>query len=286
MRVDIPAGLTVAGSDTGAGAGVQADLRVMAACGVHPLTVITALTAQNLDGVRRVEGVAVDLVEAQLKAVLEGFEVRAVKTGMLWSAATVSRVAEILARRGLRPVVDPVMISTSGARLLDAEGVEALRGALLPMAALVTPNIDEACALLALPPGSIGRGDMADAAAELARLARCPVLLKGGHLSGEPEDLLWDQGLVRRWRRPRAEGVDTHGTGCVLSAAIAARLAHGDGLEAACDAGLAFVDAALRRPHRLASGVCVLGIERALDGQGRGVDGREAQAGRSIHSVT
>lgn len=254
----IPVALTIAGSDSGGGAGVQADLRTFARLGVHGTAAITAVTAQNLFGVREVSGLEPTAVTAQIAAVLEGFEVGAVKTGMLWRGATARAVADALGRVGAPLVVDPVLSATRGGPLLDE--VAAL-SALLPRAALITPNLDEAAALLG--EGALAEGAMERAARDLGRRHGCAVLLKGGHLAGDPVDLLsWEEGIVR-WRHPRVAGVDTHGTGCVLSAAITALLARGHGLVEACAGGLGFVLQALSRPTILPGGRAVLGIDQA-----------------------
>lgn len=254
------AALSVAGSDSGGGAGIQADLRVFRRLGVFGTTAITAVTAQNLAGVRAVGDLSPDLVAQQIAAVLEGFPVRAVKTGMLWSAAIVEAVARALAGRPY--VVDPVMVATSGARLLDAGAALAYRRHLLPAAALVTPNLDEAAVLL--DRDAIDPGDLEGAAAALHARLGCPVLLKGGHLEGDPIDLLHDGRAVTRWTHARVAGVDTHGSGCMLSAAIAAHLALGHDLTGACELGLAFVHDALARALPVAEGVRLADIEHAV----------------------
>ena len=256
------AALTIAGSDPGGGAGIQADIRTFSALGVFPTSAITALTVQNLSGVSSVQGVPADLVSAQIEAVLEGFDIRAVKTGMLWSAPAVEAVAEALAPRALPLVIDPVMISSSGHPLLDAPAIDACRARLLPLATLITPNLDEACVLLDLPPGSVDTARMPQAAHDLCARFGCAVLLKGGHAKGDPEDILHlPEGQPRRWRRARTHGVDTHGTGCTLASAIAAHIALGADLITACEGGIAFLEAALAHPHPLTSGQRVLGHE-------------------------
>ncbi len=256
----IPVALSIAGSDSGGGAGVQADLRVFARLGVFGTTVVSALTAQNLAGVAAVHAPPAGFVAAQLAAVLEGFPVAAAKTGMLWSAAIVERVAALLAPRGIPIVVDPVMVATSGAHLLEADAVAAYRRSLFPLAALATPNLDEAAALLERELAGAATDDLARALED--RLG-CPVLLKGGHLVGDPVDTLSVRGELARWSHPRLEGVNTHGSGCLLSAAIAALLASGHGLSEACALALRFTHGALASPHELASGARLAGIELA-----------------------
>ena len=257
-----PVVLAIAGSDSGGGAGMQADLRVFSRLETFGTTVVTAVTAQNLAGVTDVHGIPAASVRAQIAAVLDGFAVRAVKTGMLWSAATVHAVAE--ARRSGRVphwVIDPVMVATSGARLLRDDAIMAYREALTPGATLITPNLDEAAVFLGV--ARIALGDMENAARELATRLGCAVLLKGGHLEQDPIDLLVSGGEVTRWAHRRLGGVNTHGTGCMLSAAIAAHLARGFELLAACSGGLAFVTDALAHPWILEGDQPLAGIEVA-----------------------
>jgi hydroxymethylpyrimidine/phosphomethylpyrimidine kinase len=257
-----PVVLSIAGSDSGGGAGIQADLRVFSRLGTFGTTVITATTAQNLSAVSDVHVVTVDNIRAQIAAVLGGFTVRAVKTGMLFSAAVVEAVAETRRQSTIGFwVVDPVMVATSGALLAQPEAVRAYREKLLPGATLVTPNLDEAAVFLGVT--RIGRDQMPKAAQELTRLLGCAVLLKGGHLDGDPLDLLVAAGVTKSWTRPRLDNVNTHGTGCMLSAAIAAHLARGFSLPDACDRALAFVASALARPWLLEGGHRLSGIEAA-----------------------
>lgn len=256
-----PVVLSVAGSDTGGGAGIQADLRTFSRLGAFGTTALTALTAQNLAGVSAVHGVPPEFVQAEIDAVLEGFPVAAAKTGMLWSEAIVALVAAVCrARRVPHWVVDPVMVATSGSRLLREEAITAYRAQLLPVATLVTPNLDEAAVLLDTSQ-PVRRDEMSEAAAELARRFGCAVLLKGGHLDGAPVDLLHAGGHTWAWTHPRVHHVNTHGSGCTLSAAITARLALGDELPAACEHGLAFVHEAMRRPWDIGRGVRLAGLE-------------------------
>lgn len=240
-----PVVLTIAGSDSGGGAGVQADLRVIAALGGLGTTAITALTAQNLAGVAAIHPVPADFVEAQVLTVCADFRVRAAKTGMLFSAEIVDRVAHLADALALaRLVVDPVMVATSGARLLEEDAVAAYRDALCPRAALVTPNLDEAAVLLGVP--HVDPGELDAAARALASELGAPVLLKGGHLEGNPVDILAaSDGALTHFAHPRHRGLSTHGTGCMLSAAIATRLAHGDALVGAVAESLAFLDRVL-----------------------------------------
>ena len=256
-----PVALTVAGSDSGGGAGVQMDLRVFQRLGVFGASAITAVTAQNLGGVSGVVVLEPAFVREQIDAVLAGFVVRAAKTGMLGTRAVVECVADAVVAAELVCVVDPVMVATSGARLLDQDAVEAYRELLLPRAVLATPNLDEAAVLLGRP--SVDAQGLRDAADELFERLGCAVLLKGGHLPGDPVDLLRHAGGVAAWRHARVAGVDTHGSGCMLSAAIAARLAHGESLVDACEHGLAFAHDALARGVELEKGVRLADVEGA-----------------------
>jgi hydroxymethylpyrimidine/phosphomethylpyrimidine kinase len=225
-----PVALTIAGSDSGGGAGIQADLKSFQRHGVFGTTAITLITAQNSTGVARVELLAPDLVAAQIDAVASDFPIAAAKTGALGSAAIVAAVAERVARHGLAPlVVDPVMISKHGHALLDADAVSALAGALLPHATLVTPNLPEAAALAG---GAIEcEAQAIEAARAIAAHGARAVLIKGGHAHGaECADLLWCDGAAHWLRSPRIDTPHTHGTGCTYAAAITARLAHGDAL--------------------------------------------------------
>jgi hydroxymethylpyrimidine/phosphomethylpyrimidine kinase len=257
-----PVVLSIAGSDSGGGAGVQADLRVFSRLGTFGTTVITAVTAQNLDAVSDVHAVSLGSIRAQIAAVLQGFAVRAVKTGMLWSADVVHAVAETRRAGSVRYwVIDPVMIATSGARLAHNDAVRAYREALAPGATLATPNLDEAAVFLEV--AHIDRGQLPEAALALAQRLGCAVLLKGGHLDGDPVDTLAVNGTTTSWTRPRLANVNTHGTGCMLSAAVAAHLARDFSLHDACTHGLAFVANALVNPWLLEGGQRLAGIESA-----------------------
>jgi len=252
---ELPVALTIAGSDSGGGAGIQADLLTFATHEVFGTTAITCLTAQNPGGVAAIEVLPAAFVAAQLRQVQDYFAVRALKTGMLYSAAIIGVVAEFLrAHREIPAVVDPVMVASSGAVLLPPEALAAVRAQLLPLAAVVTPNLDEVGVLLGEKPATAA--EMARAGAALARRHGVPFLIKGGHLAGgELTDVLVaPDGTPRLFTSPRIAGVDAHGSGCTLSAAIAAQLAKGRRLEEAV------VDARdyLRR-----------GLERALPVRGR-----------------
>ena len=255
-----PVTLTIAGSDSSAGAGIQVDLRMFSALGTYGTTAITALTAQNPGEVTSVVGMEPEFVQAQIDTVAKALPIGAIKTGMLWSAGVIAVVADFLGRHPDLPcVVDPVMIATSGARLVADEAIENYRTQLLPRAALMTPNIDEAQVLL--DGATIGAESQEDAARELSKRYRCPVLLKGGHLDGDPVDLLFEEGEVYRWTHPRLENVNTHGSGCMLSAAIAAHLAHGKSLREAVDGGLKAIRQALSHPVEPAQGLSLAGVE-------------------------
>jgi hydroxymethylpyrimidine/phosphomethylpyrimidine kinase len=239
--------LTIAGSDSGAGAGIQADARTAGAMGVYACTAITAVTAQNSRGVRAWRPVSPDLIAAQIETVLADFPIGAIKTGLLPGAAAVRAVARALARKPKIPlVVDPVLGSTSGTRFLPPAGVKALREELLPRAALITPNWPEAELLSGLPVRNLL--EVEAAARALAAAHGCAVLLKGGHgPGGECHDcLVLPHGRMRWLVSPRLATPHTHGTGCVLSAGIAAGLARGLKLEPAVVAAHAFLQQALR----------------------------------------
>ncbi|MBK1614691.1 bifunctional hydroxymethylpyrimidine kinase/phosphomethylpyrimidine kinase [Rubrivivax gelatinosus] len=238
--------LIIAGSDSGGGAGIQADLKAVSALGAYGMTAITALTAQNTLGVRAIHGVPPAMLRAQIDAVAEDIGADAVKIGMLHAPEIVHAVAAALDAHRLAPVVlDPVMISTSGSRLLEPDAVQALVGELFPRALLVTPNLDEAAFLTGR--SLVSTDDMAGAADELLARGAPAVLIKGGHLPGdEVADLLaWADGRRLWLRAPRIASANTHGTGCTLSSAIAARLALGDALEDAVRAAHAYVRLAL-----------------------------------------
>ena len=238
--------LTIAGSDSGGGAGIQADLKTFAALGCYGMSAITALTAQNTCGVRAIHGVPPEMLADQIDAVVEDMGVDAVKVGMLHSPEIVRTVADAIDRHALLPVVlDPVMVATSGAVLIDSPAIAALVRELFGRAALVTPNLDESGLLVG---GALtSEEDMQTAAhALLAKGARA-VLIKGGHLAGiVVSDLLQVAGAVPHWMRaPRIATANTHGTGCTLSSAIAAYLALGYSLIDAVEAARAYVRGAL-----------------------------------------
>jgi hydroxymethylpyrimidine/phosphomethylpyrimidine kinase len=245
--------LTIAGSDSGGGAGIQADLKTFAAHGAYGMSAITALTAQNTRGVRAVHEAPADFVAAQIDAVFEDLGVDAVKIGMLASAPIARAVADRLRwwleRAPVPVVLDPVMIAKSGHALLRDDAVEAVIEDLVPLATLVTPNVPE----LERMTGT--RTDRLRAATELANRGPA-VLAKGGHAEGEEVvDLLVEPGgAVHRFRHPRLETSSTHGTGCTLSSAIAARLARGEDLAAAVGGAVAWLQEAIKAAYPLGSG--------------------------------
>ena len=234
--------LSIAGSDSGGGAGIQADLKTFAALGCYGMTAITAITAQNTQGVRAIHGIPPEMLRAQIDAVVEDIGVDAVKIGMLHSPEIVAVVADAVRRHGLPHVVlDPVMVATSGDRLIAAETVQVLVRELFPLAEVVTPNLDEAALLL----GHAIDGPVAlDAAArELLALGAPAVLLKGGHLAGDAviDVLIETGGQLTRLEAPRIATRNGHGTGCTLSSAIAAHLALGLPLAQAVTAARAYI---------------------------------------------
>jgi hydroxymethylpyrimidine kinase/phosphomethylpyrimidine kinase len=246
--------LTIAGSDSGGGAGIQADLKTFQQFGVFGTAVIVALTAQNTRGVRAVEPVSESMVSAQLTALAEDLPPAALKTGMLAEAVLVRLVARAIRENGWNNlVVDPVMVSTSGARLLTSEAEEVVREDLLPLASLVTPNLDEAALLtgrVVHDPSTMER-----AGATLLRFGAGAALVKGGHLSSETiVDLLVTPAGVRRFTHQRIDTSSVHGTGCTLSAAITAGLALGRSLDDAVEAGLEFVHRAIAEAPGLGGG--------------------------------
>jgi hydroxymethylpyrimidine/phosphomethylpyrimidine kinase len=247
--IDIPRGLkialTIAGSDSSGGAGIQADLKTFEAHGVFGTSVVTAITAQNTEGVTAVHAVPTAVVRAQIDAVVNDLRPAAVKTGMLASLGLIETVVAGIDEHDLAPVVvDPVMVATSGDRLLDRDAESTLVNLLVPRATIVTPNLAEAEILAGGPVRSVD--DMEAAAAEIATGGATAVLVKGGHLDADTlVDLLWHDGRVRRWEHEKIRTRHTHGTGCTLSAAIAARLALGDNLEAAVDGALGYVHRAI-----------------------------------------
>jgi hydroxymethylpyrimidine/phosphomethylpyrimidine kinase len=248
----LPIALTIAGSDSGGGAGIQADLKTFAALGVHGASAITCVTAQNPKRVLGIEECGVGVVRAQLKSVFDELPPAAVKTGMLYSPRIIRTVADFLrgCRRAPPLVVDPVMISTSGRRLLAGRAVGSLCAELLPLATLMTPNLQEAEMLLGKKLRSVE--DMRAAAKSLQRHFGCSALVKGGHLRGlnEAVDIFYDGRQELLLRAPFIRGVRTHGTGCVYSAAITAYLALGRSLPQAVEQAKQYVTLAIAGSQR------------------------------------
>jgi hydroxymethylpyrimidine/phosphomethylpyrimidine kinase len=244
--------LTIAGSDSGGGAGIQADLKTFEAHGVFGASAITAITAQNTLGVRAVAAVPPQVVADQVAAVLEDLPVDAIKTGMLMDEATVRAVCAAVRGFGGPIVVDPVMISKSGAALLLDEAVDAVVEHLLPLAAVVTPNLPEAERLTRLTVRT--EDDMLAAARALHRMGPRVVVVKGGHLEGEPRDLVFDGERVYWLDGARVDTTSTHGTGCTFAAAVAARLALGESTGEALHGAKAYLLGALREAPGLGHG--------------------------------
>lgn len=254
MQKHYPCALTIAGSDSGGGAGIQADLKTFAALGVYGASVITAVTAQNTVGVRAIHDIPPSIIAAQLDAVLEDLPVDAVKIGMLSSAEIITMVAGRLHAHGVKTIVlDTVMLAKSGDPLLRDEAVQALIEQLLPIATIITPNLPETARLL----GQAAVDDTLAAAHALLELGPGAVLIKGGHGEGdEIEDLLVISGeeMPHRFRHPRLATPNTHGTGCTLSSAIAAGLAHGLPLPVAVEAAITWLQGAIAHARPLGSG--------------------------------
>ena len=255
--------MTVAGSDSGGNAGVQADLRAFHAYGLHGCTVFAALTAQNPFGVSAIHAVPADFVAAQLDAVLGVYDIRALKTGMLSEAAVIETVAERLAaHREIRMVIDPVMVATSGAKLISETAVETLKAKLLPLATVVTPNFPEAEVLAGRKIAS--RADVREVARQLSETYGCAVLVKGGHAVGDlasAEDTLFDGKDFFAFAMPWVEDpVSTHGTGCSLAAALTAELTLGRPLPPAVKGAKAYVHAAIESSFLVGKDCGVLGF--------------------------
>jgi hydroxymethylpyrimidine/phosphomethylpyrimidine kinase len=241
-----PIVLTIAGSDSGGGAGIQADLRTFTSLGVHGGSAITCITAQNPKRVLATQPCAPRIVREQVEAVFAELPPAAVKTGMLFSASIIRAVAEYFERKQRPPlIVDPVMVATSGKRLMKASAVAVLQAKLLPLATLVTPNLDEAQILSGVPVAS--PEDMRRAARRIRERFGCAVLVKGGHLRGSREamDIFYDGRTELLLKAPFVRGVRTHGTGCTYSAAIAAYLAEGHKLPRAVELAKTYVTRAI-----------------------------------------
>ncbi|MEU0286404.1 bifunctional hydroxymethylpyrimidine kinase/phosphomethylpyrimidine kinase [Streptomyces sp. NPDC052492] len=263
-----PRVLTVAGSDSGGGAGIQADLKTMLALGVHGMSVLTAVTAQNSLGVQGAWELPVEAVRAQYRSVVDDIGVQAVKTGMLSSAELVEAVADLLAGTDAPAVVDPVGVSKHGDALLAASALDSVRTKLLPVATVATPNLDEVGQLTGVRVGS--ERDMRRAAAAMLEFGPRWVVIKGGHLSGDAVDLLTD-GSEEHWlRAPRQDNRHTHGTGCTLASAIASYLAKGHPVPEAVTAAKTYVTGALASGFALGGGIGPVDHGWALRRDGEG----------------
>lgn len=243
--------LTIATSDSGSGAGIQADLKTFTACQAYGVTAFAALTAQNPDGVFAIHELPADFLRAQLEQLAGYFNISAAKTGMLFSEPLIEVSAQFIAENKIPTVVDPVMVSTSGARLLKESAIEVLKKDLLPRATLITPNLDEAAVLLGWRPENPSQ--MRDAARQLNQQFGAAILLKGGHLEGNQliDILQLPDGESVEISSNRIPGVDTHGSGCTLSAAIAAYLAQGKTLIEATQQGHAYLQQGMESPLQL-----------------------------------
>ncbi len=245
--------LTIAGSDSGGGAGIQADLKTITALGGFGMSVITALTAQNTLGVHGIHDVPTEFVEAQFDAVATDIGIDAAKTGMLASSEVIRAVAGRVRRYGIgKLVVDPVMVAKGGARLIREEAKTTLVAELVPLAFVLTPNIPEAEALAGIPIMTID--DMKEAARIIRGMGARHVVVKGGHLSGDAVDLLYDGCDFREFSSPRIATGDTHGTGCTYSAAIATALAFGKDVAGAVTLAKRYITEAVRYAWRLGGG--------------------------------
>ncbi len=252
--MSVPVALTIAGSDSSGGAGIEADLKTFSALGVYSACAITAVTAQNTTGVFAIHDVPADVIAAQIDAVFTDLDVGAVKIGMLVTAPAIDAVAAALDRyRSRNVVLDPVMIASSGERLLREDALGALRG-LIRLARVITPNLPEAAALLDAPPAR-DEAEMRGQAEKLLARGAGTVLITGGHASGpESVDLLVEAGRCLRLAAPRVATKNTHGTGCTLASALAAGLAKGLSLDEAARQAKSYVSAALAAADRLAIG--------------------------------
>jgi hydroxymethylpyrimidine/phosphomethylpyrimidine kinase len=249
-RKFLPVALTIAGSDSGGGAGIQADLKTFAALGVHGASAIACLTAQNPKRVLGIEVCSPKMLRQQIEAIFEELNPRAVKTGMLFSAENVQVVAGFFKNRGSPLVVDPILVSTSGAKLLEPAAMKIFTRKLLPLATLVTPNLSEAEILAAQKISSVE--EMREVARKIHSQFGCAVLVKGGHLknSREAADIFFDGETELLLTAPFVKGVRTHGTGCTYSAAICAALALGNNLPRSVEIGKEFVTRAISRSYK------------------------------------
>jgi hydroxymethylpyrimidine/phosphomethylpyrimidine kinase len=245
----VPVALTIAGSDSSSGAGIQADLKTFSAFGVYGLTAVTCVVAETPGHVSKIEPVSAELVRDQIEVLLRSFPVAAIKTGLLFSAGIIAEIASMLRARGSIPlVIDPVMVATSGDDLLQGDAIQTYERDLFPLAALLTPNLGEAGRLIGKRITDLTA--MREAGEILVEKYGVPVLLKGGHLAGNDAiDLLFLKGRVIEFSAPFSRGIATHGTGCTYSAAITAGLAGGLTLEEAIQRAKKFVTAAIAQHH-------------------------------------
>ncbi len=249
----LPVALTIAGSDSGGGAGIQADLKTFAAMGVHGTAAITAITAQNTVTVTEIHEVPVRVIRAQIDAVVEDIGVQAAKTGMLASSEIIEAVAAAIEAHAIRNlVVDPVMVAKGGARLLQSDAIAALYRYLLPLAAIVTPNLPEAEVLLGRPIATLA--ERCKAARDLVALGPHAAVVKGGHAGGDATDVYWDGREMVELKARRIPTNNTHGSGCVFSAAIAAGLAKGESPLEAVRHAKAFITSAIEQSLELGKG--------------------------------
>ncbi|WP_313614982.1 bifunctional hydroxymethylpyrimidine kinase/phosphomethylpyrimidine kinase [Agrobacterium sp.] len=237
--------LTIAGSDSGGGAGIQADIKTFSALGTYAASVLTAITAQNTKGVTAVEDISVPIIVAQMDAVFSDLDVNAVKIGMVSRSQTIQAIAERLQHYQRKVVLDPVMVATSGDRLLQQDAIETLREVLLPLASIVTPNLPEAALLTGLPIATDQAGK-ARQAESILKAGASAVLIKGGHGSGpESTDILFDGNEMHAFTAPRIATTNDHGTGCTLAAAVTAHIAKGHSLTEAVQLSKDYLQKAL-----------------------------------------
>ncbi|MDE2860389.1 MAG: bifunctional hydroxymethylpyrimidine kinase/phosphomethylpyrimidine kinase [Chloroflexota bacterium] len=245
--------MTIAGSDSGGGAGIQADLKTFAALGVYGTSAVTAITAQNTLGVTAVQELPPDMVAAQIDTVMSDIGADAVKTGMLANSGIIRIVAEKVGEHAIdNLVVDPVMVAKGGDRLLQEEAVEALRGLLVPLAVVVTPNLPEASVLVGRSVESLE--DARRAARDILDMGARSVVVKGGHLQGDAVDVFYDGKQLRELSAPRVDTTSTHGTGCTFASAVAAGLAQGMDMEDAVVRAKEYVTAAIRSAFPVGGG--------------------------------
>ena len=274
--------LSIAGSDSCGGAGIQADIKTMTLNGVYAMSAVTALTAQNTTGVRDIMEASPRFLEQQLDAVFEDIFPDALKIGMVSSAELIRAIAAKLRQYGARNiVVDPVMVATSGARLIQEEAIDTLTKELLPLAAVVTPNVPEAEILTGMEIHT--KEDMETAARKIGDGFGCAVLLKGGHSVNDANDLLYAQGSCRWFEGKRIDNPNTHGTGCTLSSAIAANLAKGFTLEQAVKRAKDYISGALAAMLDLGAGSGPM--NHAFDLQGEFAKEAEGNAGKTDFSL-